>query len=211
MLQEEDYKLLYSTEGFGGSGHFGIKILVCAWRSATEEERLKNGRQKDINPSLLESIRSAGYKAAQDIEQEILAELAAANPDKLADAAKEKADLLALFPGLIFAKEIPNGYCRMGCCRHLPWFEVTTAIGIFHIGWRKRVINIDWANTVCTKSGMVLFDKEDTTVGDRYIHAYNYDKAREYIKAIFQSVAPSPSLPASKQPEALAEASAKLN
>lgn len=64
---------------------------------------------------------------------------------------------------------------------------MTTVIGRFKIGWRKRVISIDWTETRNTKSGIVLFKDESTTTGERYIHAWSLDKAKQYIKTIFDT------------------------
>ena len=64
---------------------------------------------------------------------------------------------------------------------------MTTKVGRFIIGWRKRVINIDWADTVGTGDGTKLFAGEDTTVGTKYVHAWDLDKARKYVAAIIQS------------------------
>ena len=38
--------------------------------------------------------------------------------------------------------ELPNGYT--GLIDH-PWWLVKTSAGLIKIGWRKRVISIDWS------------------------------------------------------------------
>ena len=68
----------------------------------------------------------------------------------------------------IFVEEIPNGYCNEPCCSRLPWFIVTTPVGHIKIGWRKRVINIDWTNTLQKKNGHELFPNEDVTKSMEY-------------------------------------------
>lgn len=86
--------------------------------------------------------------------------------------------------------EISNEYCN---CEHCaPWFNITTQFGVIKIGWRKRVINIDWSklyddtpelksiNSKLTN----LFENEDTTKGQNYIHAWGAEKAQEYLKTI---------------------------
>lgn len=91
--------------------------------------------------------------------------------------------------GPIFAKEIPNEYCPKACCITKPWAVVTTSKGHFKIGWRKRVINIDWTDSVISASGEELFPEEDVTKSSKYeqkrlIHAWGWDKAVEYLKEL---------------------------
>ena len=87
----------------------------------------------------------------------------------------------------IYIEEIPNGYCNRACCRHLPWFIVTTTVGRIKIGWRKRVIEIDWSDTKGTAEAETLFAAEDVTKGTRYIHAWSVEKAKSYVAAIMSS------------------------
>ncbi|MBI2121911.1 MAG: hypothetical protein HYT98_02205 [Candidatus Sungbacteria bacterium] len=77
-------------------------------------------------------------------------------------------------------KSIPNQYCP---CEHCaPWFVVRTEHGTFTIGWRKRVINIDWKAT--GKNFLPLFDDQDVTKDNHLIHAWGYEKATEYFTRI---------------------------
>lgn len=77
-------------------------------------------------------------------------------------------------------KPIPNRYCP---CEHCaPWFNVSTEHGTFTIGWRKRVINIDWEAT--GKNLLPLFGDQDVTKDSHSIHAWGYDKAAEYLTRI---------------------------
>ena len=86
----------------------------------------------------------------------------------------------------------PNEYCS--CNRCTPWFNVNTEFGTIKIGWRKRVINIDWSSSLKTldvcgkkpKEGVLsLFEKEDVTKGGTYIHAWGWEKAEEYLSKIY--------------------------
>jgi len=76
---------------------------------------------------------------------------------------------------------------KKGCCRHIPWFEVTTRVGVFIIGWRKSVISIDWEGTVGTKNAEELFPTEDVTKNGKSIHAWSYAKAKEYVTTIINT------------------------
>ena len=73
---------------------------------------------------------------------------------------------------------MPNQYCPCEHCE--PWQTVTTSIGDFVIGWRKRVISIEWAGRKYSE----LFVDEDVTKWDTGIHAWGAEKAVEYLKKI---------------------------
>lgn len=67
-----------------------------------------------------------------------------------------------------------------------PWFRVETPeLGSGRwllVGWRKRVINIDWE-----KAGLLAtpdFSSENVTVGTSYVHAWGEEKAVEYLQKI---------------------------
>ena len=165
-MRDLEYVELHSQESFGAADAFGIKILVAA----TKLPDLTAG-----------AITSAVYKAADTVAEEVRAQIIAESPEKQEQARTEKESLLALFPGSIFAEEIPNGYCSASCCRHRPWFVVTTKVGRFTIGWRKRVIRIDWSQTVGTKTAQELFSEESTTKGEKMIHAWSLQDAQLYI------------------------------
>lgn len=86
---------------------------------------------------------------------------------------------------------IPNQYCP---CEHCAsWFIVSTPNGDIKIGWRKRVINIEWLENY--KVFKEMFESEDVTKGfgqygdsGRSIHAWSVDKAAEYLNRAKQSI-----------------------
>lgn len=167
-MSERKYVNAYSKEASGSSlGQFGIKIMIAVDRELTETDG--------------DSVS----QLAEQIERKILEESARLSP-KVQEAAKdEREGLLAAFGGAkIFVEEIPNGYFDSWHTKHLPWFVVTTIKGRIKIGWRKRVINIDWEDSTIKTKAKDLFPNEDTTKEDRYIHAWGYDKAAEYINTI---------------------------
>ncbi|OGY91747.1 MAG: hypothetical protein A3B31_01755 [Candidatus Komeilibacteria bacterium RIFCSPLOWO2_01_FULL_53_11] len=86
----------------------------------------------------------------------------------------------------IALEAIPNQYCPCDVCA--PWYRVTTAIGVFTIGWRERVINIDWS--ALGQDFLSLFEGEDVTKGANSIHAWGWEKATDYLSRIRQSLAP---------------------
>lgn len=103
---------------------------------------------------------------------------------------------------------LPNGYCHMECCTHIPWLKFHTPDGDIIIGWRKRVVSIEWQENF-KPFDMAVFNSENVTkwVGDdniykaipegtiqtnvkRGIHAWGMDKACEYLKMIKKLVNP---------------------
>jgi hypothetical protein len=64
------------------------------------------------------------------------------------------------------------------------WFIIFTDNGDIRIGWRKRVIEIEWLKNY--KPFTFKGDDEDVTKGfsdtGRYIHAWSVEKAIEYLR-----------------------------
>jgi hypothetical protein len=99
-------------------------------------------------------------------------------------ARNEREDFLKIFadagmPNVIL-NETPNEYDPYEGCA--PWFIARLPFGDIKIGWRKRVINIDWSAT--KRDLTALFEGEDVTKGTYYIHAYGPHKAMEYLTGI---------------------------
>jgi hypothetical protein len=76
---------------------------------------------------------------------------------------------------------IPNEYCPKHCCITLPWFVVTSRLGPIKIGWRKRVISIDWRDSDVKADGSQLFKDENVTALDAGVHAWSNEKATAYL------------------------------
>ncbi len=157
------YKEAYFSEAFGAQG-VGVKIEIAM-----------SDRELDDTDS--QNLSALGREIMETVQERSIA----LDPKSQEHAKEERAKLIALFPEPIYVEDTPNGYCNQYCCKHLPWFIVTTKIGKFVIGWRKRVINIDWSSTQVPFTARGVFPNEDVTQGDRSIHAYGYDKAKEYI------------------------------
>lgn len=166
------YKKINSTTQYGTSGTIGIQLLVSV------------DNQEVLNDTKLQNF---SYKLVEDFKNELEATIRRTNPEFQEKAKKEKESLLALFTSKIFAEEIPNEYCKKWCCRHLPWFIVTTEIGRFKIGWRKRVIEINWEDTTCEDYAVKLFPNEDATRVGKMIHAWSLESAKTYIEAVINA------------------------
>lgn len=68
-----------------------------------------------------------------------------------------------------------------------PWYLAQVDDGpILKIGWRKRVISIDWSAS--KKNLLHLFESENVTKEDHLIHAWGYDKAAEYLAKIIPAI-----------------------
>lgn len=92
-------------------------------------------------------------------------------------AATESAFAEAGYPRVNLISQ-PNQYCPCDVCP--PWYLAQVGeLPPITIGWRKRVIVIDWE-----ASGMPLpelFAGEKVTKSDTMIHAWGYAKASEYL------------------------------
>ena len=114
--------------------------------------------------------------------------LANERPDLQEKRDKERMDMHLIFEnaGLdpVHMRPIENGYCGGPCCIHIPWFIVTSELGPIKIGWRKRVINIDWSDSDVPHNGQEFFEGENTTTGDSYVHAWSDEKASAYLKTL---------------------------
>lgn len=61
-----------------------------------------------------------------------------------------------------------------------PWWLVTTAFGAITIGWRKRVVSIDWTET----EARTIVTNDDVTKAETMVHAWSYAKALEYLTTL---------------------------
>lgn len=171
-----EYQQVYAEESFGTHGGFGLKIMMATTKPVEMETDL---------------IRDGLYSVAKIIKSAVMLTVIENDPESHKQTSANCKILLA-FPDKIFVEEVPNGYCSDYCCKHLPWFVVTTVVGRFRIGRRKRVIQIEWDETVKTKSAPDLFKDEDVTKGEKMIHAWSVNDAKRYIEAIIASAAEQP-------------------
>lgn len=58
-----------------------------------------------------------------------------------------------------------------------PWWLVKTQYGFIKIGWRKRVIHIEWTDTPIR----AIVTEDELTKDPYYVHAYSITKAVEYL------------------------------
>jgi len=164
-----NFEQLYKSESIGSELCFGIDIKVAGTNVRSE------------------GLIRAAYQAAELLEQAITREFYAHNEEAQERALAQRVDLINCFPERpIYVKPIPNGYCNRACCEHKPWFQVTTRLGVIIIGWRKSVISIDWSGSAVAYEATALFTNEDVTKDRCLIHAWSYEKAREYLRTLFE-------------------------
>lgn len=172
MSELTDWKNLHKSESWGSYGTFGLKIEVAGTHLPV-----------DLNQK---EIRHAIYDAERKLETVIRRAAVMEDPAQIMRRAEERAELLGLFGGQkIFVEDLPNGYMVDDWFFSTrPWFMVTTTKGRIKIGWRKSVINISWEDNPSLGDGDVIFKDEQVTTGRTLVHAWNPEKAKEYIERL---------------------------
>lgn len=72
----------------------------------------------------------------------------------------------------------PDSYIALRIAN--PWWLVKTEIGLITIGWRKRVLSIDWSET----DVRATVTEDGVTNGADHVHAYSTAQALEYLSAL---------------------------
>jgi hypothetical protein len=165
-FQTNNMPVVSRIEGLGGKKQT-VELSVDLYREFTEDE-------KDEFYSVVQKLWSMINRNNLLTDEKYMGQIKDDNDKILALFGDEK----------IYTKQIPNGYHDSYVS---PWFIVTTRKGQIEIGWRKRVISIDWKDSDIKKSGFDLFPNEDTTRWDTGIHAWGYEKAKEYINVLLNS------------------------
>lgn len=155
-------KEIYSYDGYGTyTGRIKMSISLDIERELTYKDYLAIRKLSD---AIIRSINQETFKN---------------NPKVISQKEDEKQNILKLFEGYqIFSEETQNEYDQDS---FFPWFIITTTKGKIKIGWRKRVIQIDWSDSIINQLSKEIFPEEDVTKFDKVIHAWGYEKAKEYI------------------------------
>jgi hypothetical protein len=211
MDNMEGYELAYGSEGVGSRGVSGVKIFVRRYPETIARIKALSNVRPDGRLSDREKENGIFYDVGHRVEQVVAAQSIRLDPKTWEREATTKAEFEKAFTdaglGPIFMEPIPNEYHRADDPYAMgePWYNVATPIGYIKIGWRKRVINIDWTRTTLKSlveekygdgkprppGGEELFptivkEGETTTLGDFYVHAYGYEKATKYLKVMFE-------------------------
>jgi len=164
-----EFKSILKVESFDTKG-YGIEILVQYPGNVKDDFKGEN--------------MFIFHRIGRDIENHMRKIHNAKDPERISNRKEEREEIISLFTQPIYVEEIPNEYCSDGCCADRPWFIITTNIGRIKIGWRKRVIEIDWSDSLQKKTANELFINEEVTKVDKSIHAWSLGKAKEYIEKI---------------------------
>lgn len=195
---DSNYQLSTAVESRSEAGVYGVKIYVR--RPPEAQDRWDALRKKDWRQCTAEERDiKIMVPHADDILQVVRKQ------DRLLDPeTKRKEDELrsrfknAFGKRVIFMEAIPNGYLRPDDPWAVgePWYRVTTSIGHLVVGWRKRVIHLDWKDTILRSlkpeqqqsvpGGEEVFPNEDTTRLETGIHAWGYDDLTRYLNALFE-------------------------
>jgi len=65
-----------------------------------------------------------------------------------------------------------------------PWWRMETIVGPVVIGWRKRVISIDWRGT----DVRAVVTTDDVTKTETLVHAWSTAKALEYLTSLGRAI-----------------------
>jgi len=87
--------------------------------------------------------------------------------------------------------ELANGYWPLAPTYddvRRPWWLAKTEIGLIRIGWRKRVLSIEWEETGIS----AIVTDDNVTKELTLVHAYSQEKAIEYLKLLRRCADESP-------------------
>lgn len=165
---------LGGIECYGGNGSFNGEIFIASekYEALSKETKNKIGYEANQCLSVIKRMIELEWVKKYEVEKR----------------QEHVTELIKLFTdagfGTIHVKTIDNQYSSNAWYYVSPWIIATTYKGPITIGWRKRVINIDWSNSDIKADGEVLFKDEKTTSGERFVHAWGWDKAVEYLNKL---------------------------
>ncbi len=173
-LKEEDWRDIAKIESFGRT-FFGVRIQVQI--------------ERDPNLPFTEEENRAAQKAQQAILTTLESEYYRTLPEVIDLRAKERAQILWAFNLYsIFVEQIPNEYAPADpYFRHFPWYWITTPIGRFKVGPRKRVYEINWTETLCQESAEALFPESRSTKIGRMMHVWHVEDLIKTVSRIVDS------------------------
>jgi len=173
-MDKQNMKQISGVESYGGGGNFKgtIEIEFDKFDALPEEIRCHIGFR--------------GYDFLQKLREMIA--MAWAKENEADKRAEHVVELTEIFKSAgfetIHVEIIDSGYCGESCCYKFPWIIATTPKGCIKLGWRKRVMNLDWSDSDLEINAEEMFKDEKTTKGEKYIHCWSKEKAIEYLKKL---------------------------
>ena len=173
-----EMKTLAGIEAYGGNGTYHAKFILNSPKYDVLPDEVKN-ELSYIASKYIDKIR-------HDIEIE-WAKIY--EKDKRSDHVT-KMESLFTDAGIdpIAISVIDNQYSGDACYYSYPWLRVVTPFGLIAVGWRKRVICIDWSESYIKADGEKLFKEEKVTKGQAYVHAWSYKDAVRYLMMLKDNV-----------------------
>lgn len=171
---KDDSIILTGLECIGGNGNFDGEISI------------KSEKYDSLPPEIKNTISYRASNHLRTIRHEIEVQWAKIN--NADERSKHVTELAGLFilAGFdkIYVEVIDNQYSVDADYYRTPWIIVTTGFGRIILGWRKRVLNLDWSDSTIKADGNKLFSDEKTTTDKRYVHCHGKEKAVEYLKRL---------------------------
>jgi len=174
MENKKELKILSGIESYGSHHSSNAQVLL----KSNLYNELPKEKQDDICMAARTFIEQLRSKIELAHNEEYKQKERQENIEKMKELFHE-----AGFK-LVHANIIPNQYSSDPCYYVDPWLEVITIKGPIIIGWRKRVINIDWSKSDITQKADELFPNEDVTKYDQLIHAWGYEKTVDYLSTL---------------------------
>lgn len=106
-----------------------------------------------------------------------------------------KIDVLNIKPlpdGYSYSPEDPRYYETLPRC---VWWFVKTPAGWVEVGWRNKVLNIDWTDTPVRK----IITPDDVTKSVTHVQAYSIFKALEYLITLKEELGQGSWIPTAKK------------
>lgn len=161
-------QIVHSSESWGTPGQIHIMVLAMVPGGVTED--IRTAMMRHVYPMVHEVETMVVNKDPERIEA----------GERFLSRIPEIFSKAGFYP--IFIEKIPNEYDKaMG---YMPWVMVTTQIGHFKVGWRKRVLVLNWTKTLVHDFAERIFPKENVTKDDCEIHCWGYEKLQEYLTTV---------------------------
>lgn len=173
-MTKDQMTVLYSYDTSHYIDGFKIEVLITSKAlNGIDSKKLEHESSECIH-KIIHEIKTQEYKKDENL---------------ISKVKEYRSNIDKLFENLsIYKKCIPNEYDPSDPYFSLfEWYLVTTKIGTFKVGTRKRVIVVDWSETDLDICAQELFPLEDVTKEGKYIHAWSWEKAKDYVSHIINS------------------------